>query len=174
MKCRCFLTRSICQPPSCGSCGPTCCIRSVKNFSVSGQVEGRVDLAMSPMGTLNHLNTWNSKQPVFYGCFNWMIQHLYMGNGCLTKHPLKTGCLGFQVCAMVMVQPVALAIGDKRDRAPPSMTSMTGILISWGLINPVPELGPTFNDRNPYNGYINPYGLGLMSLSPIIWKCHGS
>ena len=28
--------------------------------------------------------------------------------------------------------------------------------------------------RNPYNGYINPYGLGLMSLSPIIWKCHGS
>ena len=24
--------------------------------------------------------------------------------------------------------------------------------------------------RNPYNGYINPYGIGLMSLSPIIWK----
>ena len=23
---------------------------------------------------------------------------------------------------------------------------------------------------NPYDGYINPYGLGLMSLSPIIWK----
>ena len=32
----------------------------------------------------------------------------------------------------------------------------------------------TFNDRNRCNGYINPYGLGLMSLSPIIWKCHGS
>ncbi len=29
---------------------------------------------------------------------------------------------------------------------------------------------PTFDDGNPYNGYINPYGLGLMSLSPIIWK----
>ena len=28
---------------------------------------------------------------------------------------------------------------------------------------------PTFN-RNLYNGYINPYGIGLMSLSPIIWK----
>ena len=41
--------------------------------------------------------TWNSKQPVFYGCFNWMIQNLYIGNGCFTKHPLKTGCLGFQV-----------------------------------------------------------------------------
>ena len=26
-----------------------------------------------------------------------MIQNLYMGNGCLTKHPLKTGCLEFQV-----------------------------------------------------------------------------
>ena len=23
---------------------------------------------------------------------------------------------------------------------------------------------------NPYKGYINPYGIGLMSLSPIIWK----
>ena len=31
---------------------------------------------------------------------------------------------------------------------------MTGIRISWV--------------------YSNPYGLGLMSLSPIIWKCHGS
>ena len=32
---------------------------------------------------------------------------------------------------------------------------------------------PTFNDGNPnpYNWiYINPYGIGLMSLSPIIWK----
>ena len=29
---------------------------------------------------------------------------------------------------------------------------------------------PTSN-RNPYNGYvINPYGIGLMSLSPILWK----
>ena len=44
-----------------------------------------------------NISTWNSKKPVFYGCFNWMIQHLYIGNGCFTKHPLKTGCLGFQV-----------------------------------------------------------------------------
>ena len=27
---------------------------------------------------------------------------------------------------------------------------------------------------NPYNGALYPYGLGLMSLSPIIWKNHGS
>ena len=40
---------------------------------------------------------WNSKQPVFYGCFNWMIQNLYMGNGCFTKHPFINGCLEFQV-----------------------------------------------------------------------------
>ena len=25
-----------------------------------------------------------------------MIPNLYIGNGCFTKHPLKTGCLGFQ------------------------------------------------------------------------------
>ena len=31
------------------------------------------------------------------GCCNWMIQNLYIGNGCFTKHPFKTGCLGFQV-----------------------------------------------------------------------------
>ena len=29
------------------------------------------------------------KKTVLYGCFNWMIQNLYMENGCLTKHPLK-------------------------------------------------------------------------------------
>ena len=28
---------------------------------------------------------------------NWMIPNLYMGNGCLTKHPFKFGCLEFQV-----------------------------------------------------------------------------
>ena len=44
-----------------------------------------------------YIYTWNSKQPVLYACFNWMIQNLYMGNGCLTKHPLKTGRLEFQV-----------------------------------------------------------------------------
>ena len=38
----------------------------------------------------------------------------------------------------------------------------------WGMGILRPLIG------NPYNGYINPYGLGLMSLSPIIWKCHGS
>jgi len=41
--------------------------------------------------------SWNPKQPDFYGCFNWMIPNLYLGNGCFTKHPFKRGCLGFQV-----------------------------------------------------------------------------
>ena len=27
---------------------------------------------------------------------NWMIPNLYTGNGCFTKHPFKTGCLGYQ------------------------------------------------------------------------------
>ena len=31
---------------------------------------------------------------------------------------------------------------------------------------------PTFNDGNPFlmDPYFHPYGIGLMSLSPIIWK----
>lgn len=29
-------------------------------------------------------------------CFGWMITNLHIKNGCLTKHPLETGCLGFQ------------------------------------------------------------------------------
>ena len=41
--------------------------------------------------------SWNSKQPCFIGCFSWMIPNLYIKNVCFTKHPLKTGCLGFQV-----------------------------------------------------------------------------
>ena len=48
------------------------------------------------------ISTWNPKQPDFYGCFNWMIPNLYLGNGCFTKHAFKTGCLGFQVvCKLI-------------------------------------------------------------------------
>ena len=42
-------------------------------------------------------SAWNLKQPFFSGCFNWMIPSLYLGNGCFTKHPFKTGCLEYQV-----------------------------------------------------------------------------
>ena len=40
--------------------------------------------------------SWNPKQPFINGCFNWMIPNFYIGNGCFTKHPFLTGCLGFQ------------------------------------------------------------------------------
>ena len=30
-----------------------------------------------------------------------MIPNLYLGNGCFTKHPFKSGCLGFQVAMLV-------------------------------------------------------------------------
>ena len=43
--------------------------------------------------------TWNPKQPDVYGCFNWMIPNLYLGNGCFTKHPSINGCLEFQESA---------------------------------------------------------------------------
>ena len=40
--------------------------------------------------------TWNPKQPLINGCFNWMIPNLYIENGCFTKHPFINGCLGFR------------------------------------------------------------------------------
>ena len=50
-------------------------------------------------------------------------------------------------------------------------TSIFGFHVSQGRSTPcIGDGHPTFNDGNPYNGYIKPYGLGLMSLSPIIWK----
>ena len=50
--------------------------------------------------------TWNSKaNQFFYGCFNWMIQNLYMGNGCFTKHPFINGCLEFQVILLMAEIP---------------------------------------------------------------------
>ena len=42
-------------------------------------------------------STWNPKQPFINGCFNWMIPNLYIENGCFTKHPFISGCLGFQL-----------------------------------------------------------------------------
>ena len=42
-----------------------------------------------------NIYTWNLKHLFVNGCFNWMIPNLYLGNGCFTKHPFKTGCLGY-------------------------------------------------------------------------------
>ena len=45
------------------------------------------------------LLTWNSKQPVFNACFNWMIPNLYIGNGWKSPFPsiYKWLALEFQV-----------------------------------------------------------------------------
>ncbi len=59
-------------------------------------------------GTFVYLPTWNPKQPFINGCFNWMIPNHYMKNGCLTKHPIKNCCLGFQV---LIYQPFELYYG---------------------------------------------------------------
>ena len=42
-------------------------------------------------------HSWKPKQPETNGCFNMAIEILYIGNGCLGKHPFLSGCLGFQV-----------------------------------------------------------------------------
>ena len=41
--------------------------------------------------------TWNPKQLETNGCSNMAIEILYIGNGCLGKHPFLSGCLGFHV-----------------------------------------------------------------------------
>ena len=33
-------------------------------------------------------------QSLINGCFSWIIPNLYVGSGCLKKHPFQTGCLG--------------------------------------------------------------------------------
>ena len=53
----------------------------------------------SPAGLVHFLCEPGTPSPTssLWLSINWMmIQNLYMGNGCLTKHPLKTGCLEFQ------------------------------------------------------------------------------
>ena len=49
--------------------------------------------------------------------------------------------------------------------------------MSQGRSRPLLVLGdgrpPTFNDGNPYNGYINPYGFGLMTI-PYYMEIIGS
>ena len=39
---------------------------------------------------------WKLKHPCVNGCFSWMIPNLYMGRGCLNKHPFQTACLEFR------------------------------------------------------------------------------
>ena len=53
--------------------------------------------------------TWNLKHLFINGCFNWMIPNLYIGNGCFTKHPFKTGCLGYQVNIFYDLQPPVIS-----------------------------------------------------------------
>ena len=45
---------------------------------------------------VNDLTPGTANNQFFYGCFNWMIPNHYIKNGCFTKHPLKSGCLGYQ------------------------------------------------------------------------------
>ena len=63
-------------------------------------------------------HTWNPKQPFINGCFNWMIPNFYIGNGCFTKHPFFTGCLGFQVdmCLVFIVIYFDLSVSASTTR----------------------------------------------------------
>ena len=72
-------------------------------FSFENVYQAFDEKRRSYLRNLPKIPTWNSKQPVFYGCFNWMIQNLYMGNGCFTKHPFINGCLEFQELLRVIL-----------------------------------------------------------------------
>ena len=63
------------------------------NLVASEEMRGR-DWGPEPKHVIS---TWNLKHLFINGCFNWMVPDLYLGNGCFTKHPFKTGCLGYQV-----------------------------------------------------------------------------
>ena len=39
------------------------------------------------------IQSWKPKQPETNGCSNMAIEILYIGNGCLGKHPFVSGCL---------------------------------------------------------------------------------
>ena len=61
-----------------------------------------------------HLYKEKINSAMIVGCFNGMIPHLYIENGCFTKHPFINGCLGFQVYT-IRIQIV--------DRAPMALES---------------------------------------------------
>ena len=37
------------------------------------------------------VSTWNPKQPIINGCFNWIIPNLYIGNGSPFQFPVQKG-----------------------------------------------------------------------------------
>ena len=65
-------------------------------------------------GVFTSTISWNLKQPLTNGCFNWMIPNLYIENGCFTKHPFINGCLGVQV-GMLHLKPYQAL---KRSKGP--------------------------------------------------------
>ena len=53
-----------------------------------------------------HVDVWRLKlynNQFLNGHFNWMIPNHDMKNGCFTKHPFQTGCLGYQVIITVQI-----------------------------------------------------------------------
>jgi len=93
-------------------------------------------------GFLNHqqcvIRTWNPKQPFINGCFNGMIPNLYIKNGCFTKHPFISGCLGYQE-----VISFHNTIGTKHCavRLPSALNEKSGVFprVDTGLISITPR-----------------------------------
>ena len=78
-----------------------------------------------------------------------MIPNLYLGNGCFTKHPLKNGCLGFQVHVYLSyVFHLGVASQDGRDH------HQDGLLVEISFRIPK-QNGPLhFRDQKGRSQYI--------------------
>ena len=46
------------------------------------------------VGRVLKISSWNMTYEFLNGCFNWMIPNLYIGNGCLSKHPFQLWFFG--------------------------------------------------------------------------------
>ena len=121
--------------------------------------------------------TWNPKQPFINGCFNWIIPNLYIGNGWKSPFPSMKingwpwGSWVYQMLGHIFQGDIFCDIhGSRRFRMLVFSTLLATRLKTMASATrkstTIGDGHTTFN-RNPCNGYINPCGLGLMTIN---WK----
>ena len=71
-----------------------------------GSLEKSLKLRSTNKNVASEITSWDAPGTWHIWLHKWLFQlddgpNLYIGNGCLTKHPFWTGCLGFKVCIYV-------------------------------------------------------------------------
>ena len=90
------------------------------------------------------IHAWNLKHLFINGCFDWMIPNHYIKKCCFTKHPLKNGCLGYQV--YVFKWPLTL-YEIIQEGHPNIQKNMPGILRKSHQIPWIFMTSPWFRER---------------------------